>query len=220
MRKRDLEILASLEKFKCLERDQIAALHFQKNKRPHVIANGVLRRLRLSGYIQANTDRSFKQYVYFLNPSPMKIDSQKIDHYLMIAQGYIDLNKISPVSSYSIEPKINNAKFIPDVECEWRGKKWFLEFQNSFYTTNQLINKLDKYVDYYKKGHWNNERVIIIGKINRKFNVNDYPFKIRQIQNINELKNELKQYQQLLKSNKPIRCVNGKIEWKILDRVD
>lgn len=213
MRQRDLDIIKSLEKFKCLERNQIAELHFSKNANPIVNTNRVLRRLRNDGYIQANTNRAFQQYVYFLNPSSMKIDSKKIDHYLMIAQGYIDLNKTSTVSRYDIEPKIDNAKFIPDGYCEWMGKKWFLEYQNSLYTTNQLINKLDKYVDYYNKGYWHDERVIIIGKVNKKFDGHDFPFKFRQIENIDVLKNELNTYREL--RNQKVKINNGKIAIKL-----
>lgn len=214
MRKRDLDILNSLDKFKCLERDQIAELHFSNNANPIVNCNRVLKRLRQAGYIQANTDRAFKQYIYFLNPSPMKIDSQKIDHYLMIAQGYIDLNKISPVKSYAIEPKITDAKFIPDVKAEWMGKKWYFEFQNSLYTTNQLISKLDKYVDYYNKGYWDNERVIIVGKVNSKFDAESYPFKIKQVKGIYELEEELKVYKRIKKQSEPIKITGGKFVWK------
>lgn len=191
MKKRDLEILKSLEKFKCLTRDQIAALHFSKNKLPHVSANNVLKRLRRDGYITANTDRSFQQYIYFMNPSPMKTDSQKIDHYLMINQGYIDMIKYSKVIDYQIEPNLENANFIPDVKCNWLYKEWFIEYQNSIYTIKQLYAKLEKYVDYYNKGYWKDERVLIIGKLNLKFNTDEYPFKVRQISCIDDLKEDI-----------------------------
>ncbi|WP_342541066.1 hypothetical protein MHI39_08315 [Heyndrickxia sp. FSL K6-6286] len=210
MKKRDLEIIQSLEKFKCLERDQIAALHFQKNKRPHVIANGVLRRLRMAGYIQANTDRAFQQYIYFPVPSSMKINSQKIDHYLMIAQGYIDLNRMSPVTNYDIEPKIKDADFIPDVICEWMGKKYFIEYQNSLYTAKQMHQKINKYIDYFNKGNWNDERLLIVGKINLKFDTEDYPIKIKQVKDINELKRLVEKVKE-----KTIKSVNGRIEFTL-----
>ncbi|MED4229480.1 hypothetical protein [Neobacillus cucumis] len=49
MRKRDLEILNSLERYKCLTRDQIAALHFSDNAKPFSSAINVLKRLRRDG---------------------------------------------------------------------------------------------------------------------------------------------------------------------------
>ncbi|MCM3456553.1 replication-relaxation family protein [Heyndrickxia oleronia] len=197
MKKRDLDILNSLEKFKCLTRDQIAALHFSKNAYPHIAANNVLKRLRRDEYITANTDRSFQQYIYFLNPSRMKTDSQKIDHFLMIAQGYIDMMKFSPLVRYEIEPKIDDATFIPDVHCRWLDNDWFLEFQNSLYTVKQLYTKLDKYKEYHDKGYWKNERVLIIGKINLKFDPNDYPFKIKQIKCFSELEHTINRFKNI-----------------------
>ena len=193
MRKRDLEILSSLEKFKCLTRDQIAALHFSNNARPYISANPVLKRLRRDGYITANTDRSFQQYIYFNNPSPIKTDSQKIDHFLMINQGYIDMTKYGKVNEYEIESKLADAEFISDVRANWMECNWFIEFQNSLYTTKQFYDKLNKYVDYYNRGYWNNERVLIVGKINLKFDPSDYPFKIKQISCIDDLKPDIDQ---------------------------
>lgn len=208
MRKRDLEILHSIEKFKCLERDQIAVLHFSNNTNPIVTCNRVLKRLRDTGYIQANTDRAFQQYIYFLNPSPIKNNSQKIDHYLMIAQGYIDLNKLSPVISYDIEPKIKNADFVPDVKCEWLGKTYFLEFQNSLYTVKQMYSKLDKYKRYFDNGYCEDERVLIVGRINMSFDVDEYLFKVKQVRAIRDLSEMVKLYKEM----EPIKCVGGGIK--------
>lgn len=209
MRKRDLDILNSLEKFKCLERDQIAELHFSNCSNPIVNTNRVLKRLRDNGYIQANTDRAFQPYIYFLKPSPIKMDSQKIGHYLMIAQGYIDLNKMSPVSMYEIEPKIPNADFIPDVKSKWLGKEYFIEFQNSLYTTKQLYNKLDKYQEYYSKGFWNDERVLIVGHINFKFKPSEYPFKIKQVKDISELSSLVDKFLEM--NQQQFKSTDGKI---------
>jgi hypothetical protein len=197
MRKRDMDILYSLEKFKCLERDQIAALHFSKNKNPIVSVNRVLKRLRMDGYVLVNSDRSFKPYIYFYNPSPIKLDSQKIDHYLMIAQGYIDMNKFSKVEDYIIEPKIEHADFIPDATCKWLGNDWFLEFQNSTYTVKQLYAKLDKYKEYHAQGYWNNQRVLIIGKTNLKLDTDEYPFKVKQVRGIDDLSEIILKYKEM-----------------------
>ncbi|NEY99218.1 replication-relaxation family protein [Heyndrickxia shackletonii] len=214
MRQRDLDILNSLEKFKCLERDQIAALHFSKNANPIVNCNRVLKRLRTQSYILANTNRSFQQYLYFLNPSSLKLDSQKIDHYLMIAQGYIDLNNLSPVSVYDIEPKIKYAEFIPDVKMEWLGNKtYFLEYQNSLYSCHQMHQKLGKYKRYFEQGYGTDERVLIIGKINLKFNIEDYPFKVMQVKTISELEKYIKELKKM--NEVTAKSVDGTISWKL-----
>ncbi|TYS46778.1 replication-relaxation family protein [Bacillus infantis] len=197
MKKRDLEILKSLEKFKVLSSGQIAELHFKENAYPQVTANRVLKRLRNSQYIIADTNRSFQQYLYYNNPAPIKINSQKTDHYLMIAQGFIDMQRYSDIKEYQIEPKIENADFIPDVKASWLDNEWYIEFQNSLYSTKQLYDKLSRYVTYYNKGLWKNERVLIVGKINMKFNPDDYPFKVKQVHCIDDLRDTIKTFKEL-----------------------
>ncbi|MEH7548236.1 replication-relaxation family protein [Neobacillus vireti] len=199
MRKRDLEILNSLDKFKCLTRDQIAALHFSKNARPYTSANNVLKRLRRDEYITANTDRSFQQYIYFPNPSPIKTDSQKIDHHLLINQTIIDMLKHSTINEFQLETKLNeDAEFIPDIYVKgWLDSDWFIECQNSLNIIKQLYSKLDKYKLYYDKGYWNNEKVLIIGKVNLKFDPEDYPFKVKQIKSIQDLNETIKRYKEI-----------------------
>jgi hypothetical protein len=198
MKPRDLAILKSLEKFKCLTRDQIAALHFTENARPYISANQVLKRLRRDNYITANTDRSFQQYIYFNNPSPIKTDSQKIDHYLMMNQTIINMMTYCPIVEFHFETSLPDADFIPDIIVEkWLGNDWFIECQNSLYTTKQLYSKLDKYKSYFDKGYWNNERVLIIGKINLKFDPEDYPFKVKQVSSIHDLKDTIQRFKEV-----------------------
>lgn len=221
MRKRDLEILNSLEKFKCLTTSQIAALHFSKNANPIVSANRVLKRLRLSNHITANTDRSFHPYIYFLNPPPIKIDSQKIDHYLLINQTILDMMSYSPISELYVENGLSDSNIIPDLHVEgWLDNNWFIECQNSIYTTKQLYNKLDKYKDYHDKGYWNEERVLIVGKVNLKFDPNDYPFKVKQIKCMADLGEVIKKfkemkYEQMKKDSRIIKSQNGKISFTL-----
>jgi hypothetical protein len=195
---RDLLIIKSLEKFKCLSRDQISALHFSKHARPHVSANQVLKRLRRDNYITANTDRSFQQYIYFNNPSPIKMDSQKLDHYLLMNQTIIDMMKYSPISEFQFEISVPDAEFIPDIHVRgWLDNDWFIECQNSLYTTKQLYQKLDRYKSYFEKGYGNSERVLIIGKVNLKFNHEDYPFKVKQVRDIEDLRETIQKYKEV-----------------------
>jgi hypothetical protein len=192
MRKRDFEILKSLEKFKCLTTSQIAALHFSNNANPKITANRVLKRLRLNQVITANTDRAFQEYIYFPSNSTIKKDSQKLDHYLLMNQTIIDMLIYSSIQEYHFETTIPDADFIPDIYVKgWLSNDWFIECQNSLYTTKQLYSKLDKYKKFHEKGYWNNERVMIIGKVNLKFDPDDYPFKVRQVRVINDLKDTI-----------------------------
>ncbi|MED4229479.1 replication-relaxation family protein [Neobacillus cucumis] len=129
----------------------------------------------------------------------MKTDSQKIDHHLLINQTIIDMLKHSTFNEFQLETKLNeDAEFIPDIYVKgWLGKDWFIECQNSLYTIKQLYSKLDKYKQYYDKGYWNDERLIIIGKVNLKFAPEDYPFKVKQVKSIDDLKDTIKQYKEL-----------------------
>lgn len=193
MRDRDKQILAALERFKCLSRDQIASMFFNHTKKPHTNANFVLKRLRRDGYITANTDKSFHQYIYFSNPPEIKKNSQKVDHYLLIAQIYIDMMKYDTVKQYDIEPIVDD--FIPDAFARWKGSRWFIEAQNSLYTTKQLEQKLKKYVDWYESGEWRYTQfvndlkpifphVLIVGKVNKKLDTSEYPFRVAQVESI------------------------------------
>ncbi|MGG3210934.1 replication-relaxation family protein [Geobacillus stearothermophilus] len=193
MRERDKAIIETLEKFKCLTRDQIAQLFFRHTKKPHTNANFVLKRLRRDGYITARTDKAFQQYVYFPNPPSIKKNSQKVDHYLLIAQVYIDMMKYDTVKQYDIEPIVDD--FIPDAFARWKGSRWFIEAQNSLYTSKQLEQKLQKYVEWYKSDEWRKSpfvnqnkpifpHVLIVGKINKKLNASEYPFRVAQVESI------------------------------------
>ena len=214
MIKRDLDILASLDKFKVLTSTQLAAVHFSTNSNPIGTCNRVLKRLRSSGHIQANTDRAFHPYLYFLNPSPIKTDSQKIDHYLMIAQTYIDMKKYDDVNLFLVERKLEKAEFIADAYVDWLGKKWFVECQNSLYTTNQLYKKLEKYVQFYNTGALDPfPNVLIIGKQNLQFKDRKYPFIVRQIQGIDDLKDSIDK----MKTRKnEMKVTNGIIKFKVM----
>ncbi|MBE2931314.1 hypothetical protein HPJ92_01915 [Anoxybacillus flavithermus] len=193
MKKRDKEIIEALEKFKCLTRDQIASMFFKHTKKPHTNANFILKRLRRDGYITARTDKAFQQYVYFPNPPEIKKNSQKVDHYLLIAQIYIDMMKYDTVKQYDIEPIVDD--FIPDAFARWKGSRWFIEAQNSLYTSKQLEQKLQKYVEWYELGEWQYTQfvndlkpifphVLIVGKVNKKLDTSEYPFRVAQVESI------------------------------------
>lgn len=214
MKKRDLDILNSLEKFKCLSSSQIAALHFTNNANPKVSANRVLKRLRQSEHILANTDRSFQEYVYFLDPSPIKTDSQKIEHYLMIAQTVIDMQKYSLVNDFAIEKGLPETNIIPDIQVRgWMNNDWYIECQNSTYTVKQLYQKLDKYADYHRKGYWQNERVLIVGKVNLNIDHERYPFKIKQVKCVDDLNLLIQQIKERDNTTNIIKSVNGAIKF-------
>lgn len=72
--------------------------------------------------------------------------------------------KYDVVKQYEIEPNIDD--FIPDAFARWKGSRWFIEVQNSLYTSKQLEQKLKKW------------------KINKKLTTSEFPFRIAQIESI------------------------------------
>ncbi|MFD0827581.1 hypothetical protein ACT8ZR_18290 [Neobacillus sp. M.A.Huq-85] len=67
----------------------------------------------------------------------------------------------------------------------------------------RLHHKINKYKEYYENGYWEGaERLLIIGKINMKLDIDDYPFIIKQIRCIDDLKELIQQYK-IKKQSKP-----------------
>jgi hypothetical protein len=195
MRNRDKAIIQVLEKFYVLKRDQIAKMFFSHCKRPVTNANFVLKRLRDRGYIDADTNKAFEQYIYFSKPSKIKKKSQKINHYLMIADIYLQMMKYHKITHFEIEPYIKEVKLIPDIFAIWGNSLWWIEAQNSIYSSKQMYEKLDKYQELLQSGGYKElsfqpedkkifPNVLIIGE--RKFNVEQYTFRIFQAKNVDE----------------------------------
>lgn len=155
MKERDNAILRDLERFRCMSRNDVAAIHFNNLKQPITQANFVLKRLRLYGYIDANTER--RPYVYFPAQSQMKRQSQKIDHFLSIIQIYHDLKQHGKLPRFDVEPKYGNKGTVePDIFCIWKGSPWFIELQRSIYTDKAMKQKLIRYEQFKREGKWRN----------------------------------------------------------------
>lgn len=229
MRERDRKLLEYLEKFRCLTSSQIASLLFTTNARPKLSANRTLLRLKNKGYVLCNSDRSFQDYIYFINPSPIKTTSQKIDHYLSIADGYLKLNEYSPVLRYDVEEKIPNTKFRSDAYCNWLDRYWFMEFQNSLYSASEMHQKIKRYYDYFQSEQWKEDlglskfpNILIIGKLNLKFDPTEFQgMKIQQVKTIDDLKDTIKTYKARKfekfkeESMKPVKSEGGKISFTV-----
>jgi hypothetical protein len=71
--KRDKAIIKDLNKFRVMDRDSIAELHFSNSKNPKDATNHVLLRLLRDGHIQRST--TFTPYVYFGAENTIKKDS-------------------------------------------------------------------------------------------------------------------------------------------------
>jgi hypothetical protein len=192
MRSRDKQIIADLEEFRVLSRDDIADLYFSDLKFPEKMANHVLKRLWREGYITANTNRS--PYVYFLNPAPIKKDSSKINHYLEINRFFRAIKKIEEPSFYKVEANFGKEYAQCDLFLIWQGFALFIEIQRSFYSPKQMQDKLDRYQAYFDSGEWKQEpwqevtpgfpSVNIISK--ERYNIERRPFGVNQFQTAEE----------------------------------
>ncbi|MGG3799010.1 replication-relaxation family protein [Metabacillus fastidiosus] len=153
MRKRDRMIIDALELFRALSRDQVAEMFFDHLKSPVTNANFALKRLRDRGYIEANINR--QPYVYFPKPSRIKTNGQKIDHFLKIADFYLQLKRAGgSIKFIHVEPQYMNGSIRPDVCVKWRDQIWFVEIQNSHYTHKVMQEKMTRYQDFYDSSQW------------------------------------------------------------------
>ncbi|MGF7046419.1 hypothetical protein J2T13_000895 [Paenibacillus sp. DS2015] len=155
MNARDKVILNDLERFRCLTRDDVAELHFSHTKQPITQANIVLKRMRRDGLIKCSTER--RKYIYFPYALKMKKDSQKINHFLLIAQFYKDVRRSVTPKEFIVEPKYGTGYMEPDIFMIWKGTPFFVEVQRTTYTDKVMKAKIDRYELYYNSGEWQKE---------------------------------------------------------------
>ncbi|MEK4128059.1 hypothetical protein NSS60_14795 [Anoxybacillus sp. FSL W8-0382] len=87
---RDKAIIADINRFRVMDRDSIAELHFSHLKRPINSANTVLKRLVTDGHIRRST-KFGAPYLYLSRETALSEDSAKIGHYLAILGVYKDI---------------------------------------------------------------------------------------------------------------------------------
>lgn len=154
MIERDKAILADLERFRCLTRDDVAELHFGGLRDPVKAANNALLRLRRDGYITVSKER--RMYVYFPVPG-IKKDSAKIGHFLAIADFYRQLRRIELPRTFDVEPKYGKGRPEPDAFVIWKGVPWFVEIQRTVFSRKVMKDKLDRYEAYFHSAEWERE---------------------------------------------------------------
>jgi len=155
MRKRDREIINDLERFRCMTRDDIIALHFSGLKNPVTCCNTVLKRLRRDGRIEVNT--SLQPYLYFPAPAGIKKDSAKIPHFLKIVEFYKSLLKFQEAKTFIVEPKYGKGYMEPDAFMIWKRGPFFVEIQRSVYSQKVMAEKVSRYEAYYMSNEWQEE---------------------------------------------------------------
>lgn len=152
MNNRDAAIIKDLEKFRCLSRDDIAELHFSNVKNAVNEANKVLLRLRRDGVIGVSKER--RKYLYFPDRS-IKKDSAKIGHFLAIAEFYREIRRHEAPSIFEVEPKLGGKGLPePDIFMAWKRTPFYIEVQNSRFSSSVMQAKLKRYEAYHAGGEW------------------------------------------------------------------
>ncbi|WP_054955064.1 replication-relaxation family protein [Paenibacillus dakarensis] len=153
MNARDKAIIADIERFRYLTRDDIADLYFGHTRHPITQTNLVLKRLRRDGYVKCSTER--RKYVYYAADRKLKAESQKVAHFLAIAEFYKRIRADEEPRVFEVEPKLGGkGRPEPDAFAIWKGAPWFAEIQRSTYTERQMAEKLNRYEAYYNSGEW------------------------------------------------------------------
>ncbi|WP_018394546.1 hypothetical protein [Bacillus sp. 37MA] len=148
---RDLAIIADLERFRCLSRDDICDIHFCDVKHQVKAANSTLLRLYRQGLI----DRSdvYNPFVYLPAGSTMKKNSQKIPHFLEIVRVYRDLLAYEKPSTFLVEPKYSEKGGVePDIFAIFKRSPLFIEVQRSIYSEKVMAEKIARYEKLYASG--------------------------------------------------------------------
>lgn len=193
---RDKAIIKDLAKFRVMDRDSIAEMHFSHVKRPHVAANNVLLRLLRDGEIQRST--KYTPYLYFGPDVQVKKNSQKIGHFLAILNTYKEIRKHGKVESFLVEPKYGKKGIVePDIYMYFRETSFFIEVQNSIYSQKQMEEKLERYVDLFKSGFMATPFPHVLILSEQRYGLDSsYPFKVFQSESFTSFLNSLKSFKQ------------------------
>lgn len=208
MNTRDKAIIKDLNRFRVMDRDSIAELHFSNVKKPERAANNVLLRLLREGEIQRS--KSFTPYVYFGPEINMKQNSAKIGHFLAILNTYKEMRKLGKLTTFMVEPKYGSKGMVePDIFANFRDTHFFIEVQRSIYSEKQMAEKMNRYVNFYFSGGMTKPFPHVLILSDQRYAIDGkFPFKIFQAPSFAEFQQSLKketQMQPTIQSNLKIK---------------
>ncbi|MFB3160449.1 hypothetical protein ABLO26_03640 [Neobacillus sp. 179-J 1A1 HS] len=188
---RDKAIIRDLNRFRVMDRDSVAEIHFAGIKNPTTAANSVLLRLLRDGQIQRST--SFQPFVYFGAESQIKKNSAKIGHFLAILNVYKEMRKLGKLETFLVEPKYGskgNAE--PDIFAMYRNTPFFIEVQKTLYSDKQMSEKLARYVDFYNAGIMSKPFPHVLILSDQMYALDgDFPFKVFQAETFTQFNQSL-----------------------------
>ncbi|WP_251345386.1 hypothetical protein [Heyndrickxia oleronia] len=188
---RDKAIIKDLNKFRVMDRNSIAELHFSNLKNPILSTNNVLLRLLRDGQIQRSTE--FTPYVYFGPNVQIKKNSQKISHFLAILNTYKEIRKHGHIQTFLVEPKYSKKGCAePDVFLKFRNTGFFIEVQKTLYSDKLMQGKMDRYLEFYQLNIMDPFPHVLILSDQRYAIDDEYPFKVFQSESFTDFINTLK----------------------------
>jgi hypothetical protein len=206
---RDKAIIADINRFRVMDRDSIAELHFSDKKRPINSANSVLKRLVADGHIRRST-KFGAPFLYLSKETTLRDDSAKIGHYLAILDVYKDILRHGTLDVFQVEPKYGGKGTVePDIFCIFRkhgmaGRTpFFIEVQQTVYSQKVMTAKLKRYEELYHSGliaqeYWQpTDRlpvfpIVLIISEHRYAIDGGYPFWVLQAQSFSQFMQSLK----------------------------
>lgn len=194
---RDKAIIKDLNRFRVMDRDSIAELHFAGLKNPCYSANNVLLRLLRDGQISRST--SFVPYVYFPAEATVKVNSSKIPHFLAILDVYKEMRKLGALEHFRVEPKYGRKSEAaePDIYAFFRRTPFFIEVQRTAYSEKQMAAKMERYIDLYNSGLIAKPfpHVLILSDQRYALDGADYPFRLFQAESFGAFMAKLQRQQ-------------------------
>jgi hypothetical protein len=190
--KRDKAIIKDLNRFRVMDRNSIAEIHFSNVKEPQKAANNVLLRLTRDGEIQRS--KAFTPFVYFGPDINMKQNSAKIKHFLEILNTYKEMRKIGKLTTFLVEPKYGNKGSVePDIFCEYRNTNFFIEVQRNVYSEKQMNEKIDRYLELYHRAIMPKPFPHVLIITDQIYGIEEgLPFKVFQAESFTQFVNSLK----------------------------
>lgn len=198
---RDKAIIKDLNRFRVMDRDSIAEIHFSNVKNPKDSTNHVLLRLLRDGHIQRS--KSFVPYVYFGPDVNMKQNSAKVGHFLAILNTYKEMRRLGKLTTFLVEPKYGSKGTVePDIFCIFRDTPFFIEVQRTLYSEKQMNEKINRYVELYHDGIVPKPFPHVLILSEQRYDIDTVlPFKLFQDQSFTQFENSLKSKQPAIQIN-------------------
>lgn len=190
--KRDRAIINDLNKFRVMDRDSIAELHFVGLKNPKYAANNVLLRLVRDGKIHRST--AFVPYIYFGPDVSIKKNSAKIGHFLAILNVYKEMRALGSLGVFLVEPKYGRKSdgAEPDIYATYRRTPFFIEVQKTIYSEKLMRAKLERYVDLFRSGLLTKPFPHVLILSDHRYAIDgNYPFRVFQAESFAQFLNSL-----------------------------